>query len=91
MKIKVIGWESKFLSRYKFGSGVHANYGQLAGYGSANSIKLPVEIKEKMYLSHYQDFVLAKKDMYGHDVDWESQASVDGFKGFVKVGMKIEV
>ena len=85
------GWEKKTWGRYKFGSGVHANYAQLAGYNSANSIKLPIDIKNKMYLSHYQDFVLAGKDMYGNIVDWELQAKNDGFKGFTKVGMVLDI
>lgn len=76
---------------FKFGSGVHANYAQLAGYDSANSIKLSPEIKSKMYLSHYQDFVLYGKDMYGNLIDWNKQAEKDGFAGFVKVGQVFEV
>lgn len=76
----------------KFMSGVHANYCQLAGYESANSVKLSKEIKAKMYLSHYQDFVLQGKDMFGNSVDWEAKVKEDGFeKGFIKVEMEIEV
>ena len=78
-------------SRFKFGSGVHANYAQLAGYPSANSIKLPNSIKNKMYLSHYQDFVTEGKDMYGNKADWDGEAFRDGFRGFVKVGQTFEV
>lgn len=80
------GWEC-----FKFGSGVHANYAQLAGYDSANSVKLNRQIRIKMWLSHYQDFVLAGKDMYGNDVDWNALADRDGFKGFVKVGQVFEI
>ncbi len=69
-----------------FASGVHANYSQLAGYPEANSVKLPAEIKAKMWLSHYQDFVTANKDFFGKDVDWEAKAKADGFAGFVKCG-----
>ena len=75
----------------KFSSGVHANYAQLAGYESANSIKLPPEIKAKMKLSHYQDFVLSTLDMYGNVIDWNRQAEKDGLGGFVKLGDVFEV
>lgn len=84
-------YESQTWSRYKFGSGVHANYAQLAGYPSANSIKLSNEIKSKMWLSHYQDFVLAGKDMYGNEINWDEQVAQDGFAGLLKVGQKFEV
>jgi ribonuclease BN (tRNA processing enzyme) len=76
---------------FKFGSGVHANYAQLAGYNSANSIKLPIEIKNKMWLSHYQDFVIDGKDMYGNTVAWEEKAKEDGFAGFLDVGQVFEL
>jgi len=72
-------------------SGVHANYAQLAGYPDANSVKLPAEIKAKMWLSHYQDFVLDNKDALGNDCDWKAKAAEDGFRGFVHVGMVIEI
>lgn len=75
---------------FKFGSGVHANYAELAGYDSANNIKLPTEIKAKMWLSHYQDFLMSNKDMYGNSVNWESVANEDGFQGFVKLGQTFE-
>jgi len=42
---------------YKFGSGVHANYGELAGWPSANAMILTPEIRSKLWLGHYQDFV----------------------------------
>ena len=76
---------------YLFGSGVHANYGQLCGWDSANSIKLSAEIKAKMWLSHYQDFVDHGKDMFGNDVDWDKEIENEGFPGRVKVGMKFEI
>lgn len=74
--------ERKFI----FGSGVHANYGQLAGYLSANSIVLPEDIKAKMILSHYQDFVDFRQDFRGQECDWESLVYEDGFMGFTHVG-----
>ena len=69
-----------------FTSGVHANYGELAGFDTVNAIRLPKEIKNKMWLSHYQDFVSEGKDYKGQKVDWDKEAIVDGFRGFVKVG-----
>jgi len=72
-------------------SGVHANYAQLAGYPEANSVKLPSETKQKMYLSHYQDFVLDGKDALGKDCDWDLKAFNDGFAGFVRVGDNFEI
>lgn len=74
-----------------FMSGVHANYAQLAGYPEANAVKLSADIKEKMWLSHYQDFVSDKKDFYGKDCDWEKKADEDGFAGFVTVGQVFEI
>lgn len=76
---------------FKFSSGVHANYAQLAGYDSANSVKLSSEIKEKMYLSHYQDFVLDKRDMFGNETEWEDTAKKDGFKGFIRLGDSLDI
>lgn len=58
-------------------------------YG-ANSIKLGPEIKEKMWLSHYQDFVPKGKDMFGNDVDWDKEIKNDGFAGRIKVGQVFE-
>lgn len=74
----------------KFMSGVHANFAQLAGWESANSTKLTPDIKAKMFLSHYQDFVTDGKDMYGNDCDWEALAKEEGFRGFLKVGQVID-
>lgn len=75
---------------YQFGSRVHANYAQLAGYPSANSIKLSDEIKGKMWLSHYQDFVIEGKDFFGNDCDWYALAKEDGFSGFAAKGQVFE-
>jgi hypothetical protein len=75
----------------RFTSGVHANYAELAGYDSSNAIKLPAEIKAKMWLDHYQDIKLAGKDMFGNPIDWDAQAKRDGFAGFVSLGQVFEV
>lgn len=85
------GIQPRKWERFKFGSGVHANFAQLAGYESANSVRLSDEIKAKMYLSHYQDFVLDNKDMFGNTVDWDKEASKAGFKGFAHLNMELEV
>jgi ribonuclease BN (tRNA processing enzyme) len=53
-------------------SGVHAHYDSLK--------TLSKEIKEKMYLYHYQDNVIKEWDA------WTEKAKTDGFKGFVKKG-----
>ena len=74
-----------------FMSGVHANYAQLAGYKNANSVNVGDEIRKKMWLSHYQDFVLDNEDYKGFNVDWDEHAELDGFKGFVYVGQELEV
>jgi ribonuclease BN (tRNA processing enzyme) len=76
---------------FRFSSGVHANYAQLAGWPSANSVRLSADIKAKMMLSHYQDFVSKYKDGFGNDCDWYKLATADGFKGFVAVGDSFEV
>jgi hypothetical protein len=91
MELLATGWEEKQWGRYTFGSGVHANYAQLAGYQSANSIKLGNEIKSRMWLSHYQDYVPSGRDMYGNKVDWDAEVKKDGFAGLVKVGMTFSV
>lgn len=74
-----------------FYSGVHANYAQLAGFPSANSVVLSDDIKAKMYLSHYQDILNEKKDYKGQFCDWELEAKKDGFAGFVHVGDVFEI
>jgi ribonuclease BN (tRNA processing enzyme) len=79
------------IKEYKFGSGVHASYAQLAGWPSANAVKLLPDIKDKMYLSHYQDFVSKMKDGFGNNCDWYAMAKEDGFAGFVAVGDTFEV
>lgn len=75
---------------YKFGSGVHANYAQLAGYPSANSIRLSDDVRAKMWLSHYQDFVNGGVDGFGNPCDWQALAKADGFQGFLHVGQEFE-
>ena len=85
-----IGVDTKTMTS-KFMSGVHANYAQLAGWESANSTRLPADVKAKMWLGHYQDFVTAGKDMYGNSCDWQAMAQADGFKGFLAVGQELEV
>jgi len=72
---------------YKFGSGVHANYAELAGYDSANAYKLNPEVKSKIWLTHYGDHVKHNKDFFGNDLDWKKQVNKDGFAGLVEVGM----
>ena len=71
--------------QFVFGSGVHANYAQLAGWESANSIKLSGKIRGKMILSHYQDFIMEGKDFMGNSVNWNATAVKDGFLGFARV------
>lgn len=75
----------------KFSSGVHANYAQLAGWEKVNAIKLPLEVRNKMWLSHYQDFVLDDKDFFGQKCNWNVLATEDGFKGFLKMGQVFEI
>jgi hypothetical protein len=84
------GYEMKKHKRFQFTSGVHANYAQLAGYESANAIRLPPEIKAKMWLSHYQDFVNHGKDYKGTKTNWDEEAKKDGFQGFLQVGQDFE-
>ena len=76
---------------FRHGSGVHASYAQLAGWPTANSVRLSADIKAKMLLSHYQDFVSKFKDGFGADCDWYKLAAEDGFRGFVAVGETYEV
>jgi L-ascorbate metabolism protein UlaG (beta-lactamase superfamily) len=90
MELMAQGVEALEWEIFKFGSGVHANYAELAGYPSANAIRLPAETKAKMLLSHYQDFKLDNKDMYGNTVNWDELAKKDGFAGFLKVGQEFE-
>ena len=67
-------------------SGVHANYAQLAGWESVNAYRLDKATKAKLHLSHYQDFFNDNKDFYGNAVNWQEQATADGFAGFIEVG-----
>jgi ribonuclease BN (tRNA processing enzyme) len=77
--------------QFKFKSGVHANYAELAGWNSANAPKLSSDIKSKMLLSHYQDFVSEGIDGFGNKVDWNQLSKDDGFSGFIHVGQQIEM
>lgn len=90
-ELLAMGLEPEAWGRYKYGSGVHANYAQLAGYESANSIRLSPQVKARMWLSHYQDFVLLDKDQFGNPVDWAKETAKDGFAGLLKVGQVFEV
>ncbi len=76
---------------YRFGSGVHASYAELAGYESANATVLKPEIKAKMWLSHYQDFAMDDLDFFGNHVDWQARAREDGFAGFLTLGQEFEI
>ena len=69
-----------------FSSGVHASYGELAGWESANCTQLSAEIKSKMLLCHYQDFVANETTFDGTRCDWMQTAADDGFDGFVRLG-----
>lgn len=72
-------------------SGVHANYAQLAGWESVNAYKIAADIKAKIYLTHYQDFVSENKDNFGNACDWQELARSDGFLGFVNVADTFEI
>lgn len=76
---------------YVFHSGVHASYAELAGYKSANASIMPKEIRNKIYLSHYQDFVLDNKDFFGNSCNWDEIVKEEGFIGFAYKGQKLEV
>jgi len=58
-----------------FKSGVHANFSDL--------ITLPLDIKKKMVLTHYQDNILCED---GINTEWKFKASSEGFIGFAKKG-----
>lgn len=87
---EIIGVDTKN-RKMNFKSGVHANYAQLAGWESVNAFKLDKNTKNKLWLSHYQDFKNDNIDMYGNIIDWELQAIDDGFAGFVRVGQEFEI
>lgn len=75
-----------------FGSGVHANFAKLAGWPSANAMRLDDDIKAKLHLVHYQDFVSEGKDCFGNECDWDLLAMASGIvHGFAKVGDVLEV
>jgi ribonuclease BN (tRNA processing enzyme) len=73
-----------------FPTNVHATYKQLSGDLSANSPDIGAEVRGKMWLNHFQDFVLDNKDGLGNDFDWLAQAKKDGFAGFLLPGMVFE-
>lgn len=75
----------------KFMSGVHANFGQLSGWESANSSKLSADIKKKMILSHYQDYVLDNVDCFGNPCNWYSYIVKEGFCDIARQGQVFEV
>ena len=88
---ELIGCDTK-TKMYRFGTGVHAPYAKLAGWDSANAMKMAPEIKAKLWLSHYQDFLEDGKDGFGNDCDWNALAKEDGItNGFVRVGQVFEV
>jgi len=72
-------------------SSVHANFAQLAGWESANSYKLPDDIKSKIYLTHYADFVVDGKDEFGNTCDWFQLAKDEGLAGFIKLHQEFEI
>jgi len=74
-----------------FKSGVHSNYGQLAGWSNVNAYKMDASIKKKMWLTHYQDFVTGCSDGFGNACDWDKLAEEDGFAGFVTVGQEFKI
>lgn len=77
---------------FKFGSGVHANFAKLAGWPSANAMRLEESVKAKLYLTHYQDFVSVNKDCFGNECCWDALASEYGIvHGFAKVGDVLEI
>ena len=63
-----------------FRSGVHANYEELK--------TLPIDIKSKMHLIHYQDNIL-EKDSGEIKKEWKEKAMNDGFLGFLEKGKTI--
>ena len=88
---ELLGCDTK-TKEYKFGTGVHAPYAKLAGWPSANAMRMDPEVKAKLHLSHYQDFLEDDKDGFGNDVKWNELAAEDGLtSGFVHVGQTFEV
>ena len=65
-------------------SGVHAHWSEL--------ITLDRSIKNKMFLIHYQDSILAP-DEPGSDIadDWIAKAEEEGFAGFLFKGQDLTV
>lgn len=72
-------------------SQVHANWRQLTGDPTANSIRLGPEIRRKMLLSHYQDYYNEGRDADGSPFDWDRAAAEHGFIGFARVGMEVDI
>lgn len=66
-----------------FKSGVHAHFNELC--------TLPIEIKNKMLLTHYQDNVLDKLRENKISEEWENKASDNGFVGFAYKGFEVNV
>jgi ribonuclease BN (tRNA processing enzyme) len=62
-----------------FKSGVHANYADL--------VNLPKEVKEKMYLLHYQDNIYTNDNLL--TPEWIDKALHDNFRGFVLTGQEL--
>lgn len=83
----VIPFEEKIV----FTSGVHASFAELAGWESANASHLSDEIKNKMWLCHYQDFVVNNQDVLGNYCGWSEYAKKYGFAGFVELGQEFEI
>lgn len=54
LELSALGFVQMPWKRFQFGSGVHANYAQLAGYPSANSIRLPDDVRAKMWLRRFR-------------------------------------
>lgn len=76
---------------FGYSSGVHASHARLAGWPSANSVRLSADIKAKTLLAHYQDLVSKMTDGFGNPCDRYAVSAEDGFKGFVAVGETYEV
>lgn len=49
------------------------------------------DIKFKMHLTHYQDFLINDKDFFCNDVDWDKMAENDGFSGFLKPSQEFTI
>jgi ribonuclease BN (tRNA processing enzyme) len=68
-------------------SGVHATFAEIAGWEAANARRIGNDLKGKILLEHYQDFVSLGMDYLGQPCDWDALAAEAGLtQGFVKVG-----